>query len=311
VTHEPGRVVRLDPGLDALIPNSAHIEQIATGFQFTEGPLWRAPGTLWFSDIVGNVVLEWSPDGTVREILRPGGYDGPATAAGRAVGPDGMTAARDGVVLCQHGNRRIVHLDAARRITTVVDRFEGKRLNSPNDVVFRSDGALYFTDPPYGLPGQDDDNDKELPFNGVFMLRHGVVSVLTAELSRPNGLAFSPDEHVLYVANSDHRRRQWMRYFVGVDGELHDGHVWLDVTAHRDDGVPNGLKVDELGNVYAAGPGGVWVVTPDGRHLGTIKTPESASNVAWGNDGRMLYITAGTSLYRMRTIVGGHQPVHG
>ena len=164
-------IVRLDPALDALIPRDAVVEKLAGGFTFIEGPVWRPNGVLWFSDVVGNVVRQWSPDGKVIEILRPGGYDGHSLPAGGFNGPNGSTRSTDGsVVLCQHGNRRIVRIDSKMNITTVVDHFEGKKLNAPNDLVYRSDGSLYFTDPPYGLPKGDDDPAKELPFNGVFKL---------------------------------------------------------------------------------------------------------------------------------------------
>ena len=208
-------IIRIDPSFDTLVPRDARIEKVAGGFTFTEGPLWRPNGVLWFSDVVGNVVRQWSPDGTVKELLRPGGYDGNSLPAGGFIGPNGMTAAQNGdVLLCQHGNRRIVQVTNDLRVTTLVDKFEGKRLNAPNDLVYRSDGTLFFTDPPYGLPRQDDDPEKDIPFNGVFKLRNGKAEVIIKDLTRPNGIAFSPDEKTLYVSNSDDKRRIWMRYDV-------------------------------------------------------------------------------------------------
>ncbi len=304
-------IVRLDPALDALIPRDAVVEKLAGGFTFIEGPVWRPNGVLWFSDVVGNVVRQWSPDGKVIEILRPGGYDGHSLPAGGFNGPNGSTTSTDGsVVLCQHGNRRIVRIDSKMNITTVVDHFEGKKLNAPNDLVYRSDGSLYFTDPPYGLPKGDDDPSKELPFNGVFKLSNGMLQVLVKDMTRPNGLAFSPDEKTLYVANSDEHYRMWMRFDVNADGTLRNGRIFADVSAEREDGLPDGMKIDAIGNIWATGPGGVWVFTPDGRHLGTIKLPEQPANCAWGEDGKTLFMTAVTGLYSVRTSVAGQKLVY-
>ena len=304
-------IVRLDPALDALIPRDTAVEKLAGGFTFIEGPVWRPNGVLWFSDVVGNVVRQWSPDGKVIEILRPGGYDGDSLPAGGFNGPNGSTRSTDGsVVLCQHGNRRIVRIDSKMNITTVVDNFEGKKLNAPNDLVYRSDGSLYFTDPPYGLPKGDDDPAKELPFNGVFKLSNGTLQILVKDMTRPNGLAFSPDEKTLYVANSDENHRMWMRFDVNADGTLRNARVFADVSAEREDGLPDGMKIDALGNIWATGPGGVWVFTPDGKHLGTIKLPEQPANCAWGEDGKTLFMTAVTGLYRVRTSVAGQKLVY-
>jgi len=302
--------LRVDPAFDSLVPAGAQIEKLAAGFAFTEGPLWRPQGSLWFSDVIGNVVRQWSPDGTVIEILRPGGYDGNSLPVGGFNGPNGMTADRDGaVVLCQHGNRRIVRITADGKISTVVDRYQGKRLNSPNDLVFHSDGSLYFTDPPYGLPRQDEDPAKELPFNGVYRFADGKLQLIIEDLHRPNGLAFSPDYKILYVANSE-RPKMWMRYDVAANGTVRNGRVFADVDHSQEPGVPDGMKIDALGNMYAAGPGGVWVYSPAGAHLGTIKTPETPANCAWGDDGKSLYITAVTGLYRVKLAVPGVPPVY-
>lgn len=305
-----GSIVRLDPTFDTLVPRDAQIEKVAGGFTFTEGPLWRPNNVLWFSDVIGNVVRQWAPDGKVTEILRPGGYDGNSLPAGGYIGPNGMTADKDGaVLLCQHGNRRIVRITPDMKVTTVVDKFEGKKFNSPNDLVFRSDGSLYFTDPPYGLPKGDDDPMKELKFNGVYRLANGKLQLLVKDLTRPNGIAFSPDEKTLYVANSE-PKRFWMRYDVAANGSVSNGKVFADVSAEKETGVPDGMKVDSLGNVYAAGPGGLWVFSPDGKHLGTIKPPEQAINCAWGDDGKTLYIAAITGLYRIKLAVVGEKLVY-
>lgn len=297
-----GGILRLDPALDGLIPATAKIEKVAGGFQFTEGPLWfKDSGNLWFSDVQGNVTRQLAPDGTVTEILKPAGYDGSDAPAGAFIGPNGMAFDKDGnVLICQHGNRRIARRNKAGVITTLVDRFEGKRLNSPNDLVFKSDGALYFTDPPYGLNKQDEDPKKEIAFNGIYRLQAGKVTLLNKDMTRPNGIAFSPDEKWLYVANSDAARKAWMKFPVNEDGTLGPGRVFADVTAEQGEGLPDGLKVDAKGNVWASGPGGVWIFNPEGKHLGTIKPTEVPANVGWADDGATLWMTARTSVYRIK-----------
>ncbi len=307
-----GSIVRLDPAFDALVPPDAQIEKLADGFTFTEGPIWRPSGGLWFSDVVGNVVRQWSPDGKVTEILNPGGYDGKGNLpAGGFNGPNGMTADKDGaVLLCQHGYRRIVRISRDMKVSTLVDKFEGQRFNSPNDLVYRADGSLYFTDPPYGLPKQDSDPAKDLKFNGVFRLANGKLQVVVKDLTRPNGIAFSPDQKTLYIANSDEKNKVWMAYDVADKGSVTNGRVFANVTAEKEDGVPDGMKVDEKGNLYASGPGGIWVFSPAGKHLGTIKTPETPANCNWGDDWKSLYITARTGLYRIKLAVAGEKQLY-
>jgi gluconolactonase len=309
-TPPVGSIVRLDPALDAIVPAGARIEKIAGGFTFIEGPLWRPSGAVWFSDVVGNVVRQWPVDGRVTEILRPGGYDGNSLPAGGYIGPNGMAAGKDGaVLLCQHGNRRIARISKDMQVSTLVDRYQGKRLNSPNDLVFHSDGSLYFTDPPYGLPKADGDPAKELPFNGVYRLAGGKLQLLVKDLTRPNGIAFSPDYKTLYVANTENKKL-WMRYDVADDGTLKNGRVFADVDAEKEDGGPDGMKVDAQGNVYGTGPGGVWVFSPEGKHLGTIKPPEIPANCGWGDDGKSLYMTARTGLYRIKLAVAGQKALY-
>lgn len=304
-------ITRLRPEFDSLVDRNARVEKVAGGFTFTEGPLWRPSGVLWFSDVVGNVVRQWSPDGKVIELLRPGGYDGNSLPAGGFVGPNGMTAGPDGsVLLCQHGNRRIVRIASDRSVKTLIDNYEGKKLNAPNDLIYRSDETLYFTDPPYGLPLQDDDPAKELSFNGVFKLSQGRLELIIRDLTRPNGIALSPDEKTLYVSNSDDTRKIWMRYDVSAGGAVSNGRVFFDATGDDAAGVPDGLKIDVHGNVWATGPSAVYVFSPDGKHLGTIKPPEQPANCAWGDDGRSLYITAETGLYRIKTQVMGQRLVY-
>jgi gluconolactonase len=308
-----GSILRLDPALDALVPPDAKIEKIGSGFKFTEGPLPFSNGNIWFSDVVGNVVRQWSPDGAITEILRPGGADNPDYApAGSFIGPNGMVFDKDGsVLLCQHGNRRIVRIDKDRHVSLLVDRWNGKRFNSPNDLVFKSDGALYITDPPYGLVKQDDDPTKEIKFNGVFRYADGKVTPVIRDLTRPNGIAFSPDEKYLYISNSDEKHKVWMRYEVQPDGSVANGKLIFDATAEPAAGNPDGMKIDARGNVYSAGPGGLWIFSPEGKHLGTIKPGETPANCNWGGpDHKTLFITAETGLYRIRLSVEGEKAIY-
>jgi gluconolactonase len=302
-TNAVGKVDRLDPALDALVAPGAVIEKVAGGFKFTEGPLWRPDGTLWFSDVQGNVVRSVSPDGKVTVLIENAGgvSNAPADAF---VGSNGMAEAPDGSVwIAQHGGRQIVRVAPDRTLTPVVSTFEGKRFNSPNDLVFGKDGSLYFTDPPYGLAKDDTDPAKEIAFNGVYRFANGRVQALVRDLNRPNGLAFSPDFTALYVNNSDPAKNLVMRYDVGADGTLSGGRVFADLTS-KIDGLADGMKVDAQGNVYTAGPGGVWILSAAGKHLGTISPPETPANCAWGDDGKTLYMTAVTGIYRIRTLVG-------
>jgi gluconolactonase len=305
-----GTLVRLDPAFDAIVSKDAIIEKVAGGFQFTEGPLWRSDGHLWFSDVTGNVVRSVTPDGQVKALIENAGGETSAPP-GSFIGPNAMVADKDGyVLLCQHTNRRIARLDHDLKQTAYLDKFEGKRFNSPNDLVYKSDGALYFTDPPYGLLKQDDDPAKELKFNGVFRYANGKLTAVIKDLTRPNGIAFSPDEKYLYISNSDEKHKVWMKYDVNADGSVSNGKVFFDVTAETESGLPDGMKVDSLGNVYASGPGGTWVFSADGKHLGTIKSGEMTANCAWAEDGKTLYITASTGVYRIRLLVAGEKPLY-
>jgi len=298
-----GTIERLDSALDALVAPTTAFEKVAGGFKFTEGPLWRPDHTLWFSDVQGNVVRSVTPDGQVTVIIRNAG--GVSNAPPDAfIGSNGMAEAPDGSVwMVQHGARQVVRVAADRTLTPVVSKFEGKRFNSPNDLVFAKDGALYFTDPPYGLAKQDDDPAKELTFNGVYRFANGRLQAVVRDLNRPNGLAFSPDAKTLYVNNSDPANNLVMRYDVAADGTLANGRVFANLTS-KVDGLADGMKVDARGNIYTAGPGGIWILSPAGKHLGMIHLPEIPANCAWGDDGKTLYITAVTSVYRVRTLVG-------
>jgi len=306
-----GNIERDDPALDNILPRDAKIEKVGTGFKFTEGPLWRPENNvLWFSDVVGNVLRSITPDGKVQVLIQNAG--GVSTAPpGGFIGSNGEVADKDGyVLLCQHTNRQIVRVSKDLQMTPYLTKFEGKRFNSPNDLVYRSDGTLYFTDPPYGLAKQDDDPAKELKFNGVFMYKNGKLTAIIKDLSRPNGIAFSPDEKTLYIANSDEKRKVWMKYDVAADGTVSNGRVFADVTSEKAPGNPDGMKVDSQGNVYGSGPGGTWIFSPDGKHLGTIKPGETPANCNWADDGKTLYITAETSVYRVKLSVAGEKALY-
>ncbi len=297
-----GVIERLDPALDALVPVDAVIEKLAEGFGFIEGPVWVDDdgGFLLFSDIPGNAIVKWTPDGTVSEFLSPV-YEG-EYEEGRNVGSNGITVDSDGqIVFTEHFNGRISRVAADGTRSVVVDSYEGGRLNSPNDLDYKSDGSLYFTDPPYGLPSPE---DRELDVNGIYRLSPDGSLIRLAEQPGPNGIAFSPDESRLYVADSS--SQLWMVYDVADDGTLGESEVLLDASESDESGGADGLKVDERGNLWATGPGGVWVISPDGTHLGTIKPTEALTNVAFGDaDRRTLYMTGRTELYRIRVNVAG------
>jgi gluconolactonase len=300
-------IVRNDTAMDAIVPAGAKIEKLAGGFAFTEGPIWMPDGYLLFSDIPANVIRKWTPSGEVSVFLENAGYDKDDANEGAFIGSNGLTLDSEGrLVLCEHGSGRMTRIEADGSRTVLADTWDGKRLNSPNDAVFRSDGTLYFTDPPYGFPRPE---MQELDFMGVYRIKDGTLELLNDELTRPNGLAFSPDEKILYVANSDEEKKIWMRYDVTADGKIENGSVFYDVTAETADGAPDGMKVDQNGNVYGTGPGGVWIFSPEGKHLGSINPPEVPANLHWGDaDGKTLYMTARTGLYRIKLGIAGIRP---
>jgi gluconolactonase len=304
-----GTIERIDPGLGLLLRPDARIEKLAGGFKWAEGPVWiRNGGYLLFSDVPNNVVFKWQEEMKTREFLMPSGYTGSVERGGEP-GSNGLTVDSKGrLVLCQHGDRQIGRLEKNGKVATVARYYNFRRFNSPNDLCYKSNGDLYFTDPPYGLLKGNDDPAKELNFNGVFRVKaNGDVTLLTSELTFPNGIAFSPDEKTLYVAVSDPKRAIWMAYDVKGDGTLGAGRVFNDVTnmTSQKQGLPDGLKVDKQGNLWASGPGGILIFAKDGKHLGTLATGVATANCAWGDDGSTLYITADTFLCRVKTSTKG------
>ena len=301
-----GDVVHHDGRIEALIPKGAFVEKLAEGFEWSEGPVWVPSGQyVLFSDIPVNTIYRWDAVKGLQPYLRPAGYAW-KDAPGLELGTNGLVLDTEGrLVMCDHGNRQIARLDTSNYTKeTLASEYNGKRFNSPNDLIYKSNGDLYFTDPPYGLRGLNEDPAKELPFNGVYRLKpSGEVTLLTRELSFPNGIAFSPDEQTLYVANSDPERPIWMAFDVLADGTVTNGRVFFDaakLVAQGRRGLPDGLAVDRMGNLFATGPGGVVVLSPEGTHLGTIATGELAANCAFGDDGSSLYITSDRLLARIR-----------
>jgi sugar lactone lactonase YvrE len=264
-------------------------KRIATGFEFTEGPVWHPSGYLLFSDIPANRIHMWSPDGGVGVFRDPSGHS------------NGLTFDRVGrLIACEHGNRRVSRTEADGSVISLATHYKGRQLNSPNDVVVRSDGTVYFTDPPYGVQPEE----RELDFQGVYCITpDGTLTLLVDDFDRPNGLAFSPDEGLLYI--DDSTRRHVRVFDVLPDGTLANGRVFVEMQSPAA-GSPDGMKLDVEGHLYVTGPGGTWLFTPDGIHLGTLITPEQPANLAFGDaDRRTLYITARTSVYRVRTPLPG------
>ncbi len=299
-------IERLDPALDALIAPDAQVERVATGFGFTEGPMWHQ-GRLWFSDVTGDKLRAVSPSGTVEELIaNSGGLPNPPPGAN--IGSNGLAPDKDGsALMAQMGARRIVRVDAKLGITPFLDSYEGKRLNSPNDLVFARDGALWFTDPPFGLyNGMNRDPAKQLPYNAVWRYANGKLAPAITDLALPNGIGFSPDGKILYV--TDYGPPGIVRaYDVGTGGALSNART-LIAFPRGGPGGADGLKVDQRGNVWATGPGGIRIITPAGKVLGQIKLPEVAANLAFAGDGHTLYITGSTSIYRLKVKVAGVLP---
>jgi gluconolactonase len=321
------KVEHLEPDLDLIVPVQAALERVSRGFTWTEGPVWIPSGYLLFAEIPSNSIRKWTPDGGTTIFMQPSGYKGAAAYGGPEPGSNGMTLDHSGrLTVAGHAQRnvwRLEQIDPNAQVTILADTYLGKQLNSPNDLVYKSDGALYFTDPPYGLRTQkDNDPDKQLQVNGVYRIPHAIdqkpgsepmrsqLQLLVKDLTRPNGIVFSPDEKFLYVNNSE-PRKIWMRYAVKADGTLMGGKLFFDATSDPRPGAPDGMKVDQNGNLYSAGPGGVWIFSPDGKHLGTMDVPEKVGNVAWGGaDYKTLYIAASSSIYRISLNIPGVSPIN-
>lgn len=316
-------IVRLNPAVDEIISADAKVEKLAGDFGFLEGPVWvRKGGYLIFSDIPANVIRKWNPqDGKVSVFLPYSGFTGTDDSIagmqvnnGRSVvsllGSNGVTVDPQGrVVYCAHGDRQIVRLEEDGSRTVLANKYEGKRLNSPNDLVYKSDGSLYFTDPPSGHRNQSaSDPTRDLPFNGIYLLKNGKLQLLDQTFDRPNGLAFTPDEKYLYV--NDTHRKIIVRFEVEPDDTITHGKVFIDMNSDEAPGGPDGMKVDQKGNVYCTGPGGLWIMSSEGRHLGTILMSELPANLAFGGaDGRTLFLAARTgSLFRIPLKIPGIAP---
>ena len=308
-------IVRVDPALDAIVSSDTKLEKLAGGFLFTEGPVWvpataNTSGYLLFSDPNANTIYRWSADGQVSVFRTKSGYAGFNVSEYHQPGSNGLTLDSKGrLTINQHGNRRVIRVEPRGNITVLADRYEGKRFNSPNDLVYRSDGALYFTDPPFGLPKFFDDPRKELPYSGVYCVKDGQVKLVSTDLDAPNGLAFSPDEKFLYVNNWNDKNKVILRYDVHPDCTLTNSTLFFDMTNAPGNDALDGLKVDQKGNVYSTGPGGLWIISPEGKQLGLLKGPEDPHNMAWGDDdGKTIYITALTGIYRIRMNIAGIRP---
>lgn len=307
-----GTIERLSPEFDRLIPRDSKLEVLADGFTWTEGPLWMGDATdgyLLFTDIPRNTIFSWTKGHGISLFMQPSGYTG-VTYYGLEPGANGLLKDSDGnLVMCEHGDRRVSVLTPKGGKRTLADAYQGKRLNSPNDGVLKSNGDIYFTDPPYGLPMRENDPRRELDHFGVYRIekKTGELSLMTSELARPNGIGFSPDEKTLYVAQSDPKKAIWMAFPVREDGTLGPGKLFYDATKEvgKLPGLPDGLSVDTQGNLWASGPGGIYVFNAQGELLGRILTGERTSNCCFGEDGSTLFVTADSNLCKIRTTAKG------
>jgi gluconolactonase len=307
-----GTIERLHPDFDTLVPAGATLEILEDGFTWTEGPVWMGDaqnGYLLFTDIPRNSIFSWTKFHGISLFMHPSGYTG-VTYYGLEPGANGLLKDHDGnLVMCEHGDRRVSVLTREGGKRTLADNYQGKRFNSPNDGVLKSNGDIYFTDPPYGLPRRENDPRRELDFCGVYRITKGTreITLLTTELERPNGIGFSPDEKTLYVAQSDPKRAIWMSFPVKEDGTLGSGKLFYDATDQvaKYPGLPDGLSVDQAGNLWASGPGGIYVFNSKGTLLGRIVTGGRTSNCCFGEDGTTLFVTADSNLCRISTKAKG------
>ena len=304
-----GSIERIDPELDALISADAKVEILADGFSWSEGPLWLpSQNFLVFSDVPTNTVYKWTEEKGKEVYLKPSGYTASAGGYSKEEGSNGLTLNNEGkLVLCQHGDRKVSVMDApldapAPTFISLADNYQGKKLNSPNDAVFNSKGDLFLTDPPYGLPQEGDDSTKEIAFQGVFKATNGTLTLITDTLTRPNGIALFPGERKLIVANSDPAKAVWYTFDLLENDSVANAKIFYDATENTktEKGLPDGLKVDKQGNVFASGPGGIWIFNKDGKLLGKIKIPEATANCAFSPDEKTLYITADMYVLRVK-----------
>jgi gluconolactonase len=301
---ELGKIVQVDPELNSILTGDAKLEKLIGGFGLLEGPVW-SPEYLLFSDMKSHIIYKWSPQSGLSVFLKTGFTKS---------GPNGLAFDKEGrLTICEHGNRRVSRLETDGSLTVLAERYRGKRLNSPNDLVYRSDGLLYFTDPPFGL---HDKNARELPFSGVFLFSEGNLELLSDELSGPNGLTFSPEEKYLYVGDDNQGKPVIHRYEVNSDGTLSKGEVFFNAGSVTKAIGLDGMKSDMEGNLYVTATTGIIIISSIGKHLGTLQVPEGITNIAWGDDDhKMLYITGAKSLYRIRMSIPGSpafrgQPIH-
>jgi gluconolactonase len=310
--EKTGKIYKIENGLDNILSTTANVEKLADGFSFTEGPVWHPDGFLLFSDPNLNVIYRYNPINKNITIYQShSGYTGTDIGSLGQPGSNGLAIDPEGrLVVCQHGNRQLIRHELKGPVTILADKVDGKRLNSPNDVVIKSDGTIYLTDPPYGLSKNYQDAKKELDYQGVIMIKNGRVTTVAKDCGGPNGIAFSPDEKYLYVSNWDirdiHHTKDIWRYEVQEDGTLKNGKVFYSFNYTLDDEALDGLKVDNAGNIFSSAPGGVYILDANANLLGKIECPERPANMAWGDaDGKTLYLTAHTGLYKIRTLTGG------
>jgi gluconolactonase len=308
-TADP-QIIFLKNSFSKIVSKDAKIEKLADGFKFTEGPVWHSDGYLLFSDIPANKILKYSPGEGISIYLENSGYAG-SEAEMKGQGSNGLTFDENGnLIICQHGARQLLKADRAGNFTPIARQYMGKRLNSPNDVVVKSDGTIFFTDPPWGLAQRENDPEKELEFQGVFRLNKASLELVDETLARPNGIALSPDEKYLYVTDSDGNKKHYYRYEILEDGSIVNRMLFFDATNLEAPGGPDGIKVDKQGNCYFTGPGGVLVISPKGEHIGTISPPESPANLCWGGkDGKTLFMTCRTGLYAINLKIEGVRPM--
>jgi gluconolactonase len=305
-----GAIERLDPSFDAIVNTDAKIEILSEGYEWSEGPVWiESEKMLLFSDVPKNTIYKWTEKNGTEVYLTPSGYTGETPSASKEPGSNGLTLDTSGkLILCQHGDRRVARLEAPfdspkAVFSTVADLFEGKKLSSPNDAVVKKNGVVFFTDPPYGLPMQQDDSTKQIPFNGVYKVSAaGAVTVLVDSLTRPNGIAFTPDEKTFIVANSDPAKARWYAFDITENDSIINQRIFFDATENTktEKGLPDGLKIDKQGNIFASAPGGIWIFNATGKLLGKIRLPNATANCALADDDKTLFITSDMQLLRVK-----------